>query len=85
MDSDFRRGKRVMKYRFEVIYQPEHFKKACDFLKNCDLDIGEVGIRESYKFTSEKDLSIETVKENFKKAFESCGCKVLQIEGGKIE
>lgn len=74
-----------MKYRFEVVYRTEYMKKASELLKKLDLDIGDVGIKECFVFTSKNDVPVSEVKEQIKKAFESCYIELLHIEGGKIE
>lgn len=74
-----------MKYRFEVIYQNKWVKQASEFLDKCDLGIGDVGVEEVMTFTSKKDLEISELKEIIKKAYQSCECQLLHIEGGKVE
>ncbi len=74
-----------MKYRFEIIYQSENIKEISDFLNRCDLNIGTIGVRETITFTSQKDLSLSDIKEKIKEAMQESGCKLLHIEGGKVE
>lgn len=74
-----------MKYRFEITYQNKYVKQASDFLRKCDLGIDAFGIKEIISFTSQKDIKISEIKEKIDQAYESCDCKILHIEGGKIE
>lgn len=74
-----------MKYRFEVIYRNKYMKEASRLLKTCDLDIGDVGIKETFTFTSKNDAPVQDVKEVIIKAFEDSELEILNIEGGKIE
>jgi len=73
-----------MKYRFDVIYQPKYFAEASKLMRTMDLDIGEVGIKETVVFEA-NDMDINKIKETLTKAFESGGLGVLHIEGGKVE
>lgn len=73
------------KYRFKIIWQDKYMNKASEFMKKCDLDVGEVGIVETFTFSCEKDIAITELKEKLKFALESCDMNVLHIEGGKIE
>ncbi len=74
-----------MKYRFDVVHRSKYMKTANEFLKSCDIDIGEIGIRESFAFSSDTDKSIEEIKADIRKAFELCEMELLHIEGGKVE
>ena len=74
-----------MKYRFEVIYQNKCIKEASRLMKTLDFDIGDVGIKQSFTFTSQKDTPICEIKQHIKKAFEYSELEIINIEGGKIE
>jgi hypothetical protein len=74
-----------MKYAFEVIYTTKQLRQVNDFLKSCDLDIGEAGVRERFSFTSKNDLTIDTIKQKLTEALRMCDYEPLHIEGGKIE
>lgn len=73
-----------MKYRFQITYQPEYYKKASEWMRKLDLDVGEVGLQEAITFTAD-DQEVSIIKEKLKLAFESQNLTVLHIEGGKIE
>ena len=75
----------MIKYRFEITYQNKWVIQASEFISKLDLGIDGFGIKETATFSSKKDLSIQTIKDTFHKAYESCECKILHIEGGKIE
>jgi hypothetical protein len=75
----------MYKYRFEIIYATENMVKASEFLKSCDLDIGEVGFPIKIEFQSKTDSSIDKLKEYLKEAFHYDKFKVLHIEGGRVE
>lgn len=60
-------------------------KEAARLLKTMDLDMGDVGIKEVFTFTSQDNPSVSKVKEEIKKAFDSSDLELLHIEGGKIE
>lgn len=74
-----------MKYRFEIIYQTKWIKQASDFMSKCDLGVGEIGIKETITFQSQKDLIISDIKEKINQAMNESECKLLHIEGGKVE
>lgn len=74
-----------MKYIFEVIYRNELMKKVSDFMKQLDLDIGEIGVKEVFSFTTQKDLTVQQIKEKLKEIFEYSDLELLKIEGGKVE
>ncbi len=46
----------MYKYRFDIIWQSKHMKAVSDFLQKCDLGTGQIGIKESFEFRSEKDM-----------------------------
>ena len=73
------------KYKFTVVYATKEMQKACEFMKKLDLDIGEVGIQQSFSFSSERNIEIPALKELISHSFESDCYKILHIEGGKIE
>jgi hypothetical protein len=74
-----------MKCRLEVIYRGKELKQVSKFMRNLDLDMGEIGIEEVFTFTCKKDASIELIKDTLKKGFELFGMEILQIKGGIIE
>jgi len=74
-----------MKYRFEVIYQNKYMKQSNEFLKTCDINIGDIGIKEVFTFTTNTPKSIQEIKEDIKRCFDLCEMELLNIEGGKVE
>ena len=74
-----------MKYRFEIIYQPLHFKQASALMRKLDLDIGEVGIHETFLFTTKENIEVSIIKEKLLEVFKLSGLELLNIEGGKVE
>lgn len=74
-----------MKYRFEVAYQTKIMQKMNALLQS--LDIGEKAFCTVHdiEFSSEKKLEIAAVKVLIALAYESDGCVILRIEGGKVE
>lgn len=74
-----------MKYKFEIVAQNKYVRKASDLLDKWDLGVGDIAFKEIMTFESKKDLEISEIKELIKQAYESCECKLLHIEGGKIE
>jgi hypothetical protein len=75
-----------MKYRFKVWYIPPVFEKANEFMRNFDLwkDGEGACISEVIEFKAD-DTPISTLKEHLKNALEYSDCKVIKIEGGKVE
>ncbi len=74
-----------MKYRFEVVYRNQSMKKASEFLKYCDIDLGDIGIKEVFTFTSNSGKSISQIKEDLRKSFELCDLELMHVEGGTVE
>lgn len=74
-----------MKYRFKIIYQTLQLKKVSSFMKQLDLNTGDIGIEEEFEFFTYKDYEIPKLKEALVSAFEACDMEILRIEGGKIE
>lgn len=60
-------------------------KKSSEFLKSCDMDIGDIGIKEVFTFISNSGKSIAEFKEDLRKAFELCDLELIYVEGGAIE
>jgi hypothetical protein len=73
-----------MKYRFQITYQPEYFKKASELLRKLDLSMDEVALQEVITFTAD-DKEVSFIKEKLRQAFENGNLTVLHMEGGKIE
>ena len=73
-----------MKYRFQITYQPEYFKKASELMRKLDLDVDEVALKEVITFTAD-NKEVSFFKEKLKEAFESGNMTILHIEGGKVE
>ncbi len=73
------------KYRFEVVYCPDYMQRAVKWMNHLDVDMEGTGLQTVIEFSSSKDLAIDEVKKNLISAFESEKCKVMRIEGGKIE
>ena len=73
-------------YRFEIIYQSPLMKQVSDFMKKLDLGEQEFCIRETIHFQySKEEKPVAYFKDLIKQALEACDCKLLDIEGGKIE
>ena len=73
-----------VKYRFTLTYQTKYFKRASELMKKLDLDIGEMGIEETFEFKCD-EKPIDIIKGNLKNSFECAEMTILEIEGGKIE
>jgi hypothetical protein len=73
-----------MKYRFEILYQPPHYKKACELMRKMDFPDFEAGIMEVMTFTAD-DIDVKHVKASIIAAFNESNLTVLNIEGGKVE
>lgn len=74
-----------MKYRFEVTYQPKYLREACKLMNRLDFPDFCVGLQTAFTFTSQKDLTIQQVKECIRIAFGSDDCTILHMEGGVVE
>lgn len=74
-----------MKYRFEIIYQTKWIKEAGEFFKKCDLGFNDMGLKEIITCNSKNDLNVIEMKELIKNAYEYAECRLLHIEGGKVE
>lgn len=68
-----------MKYRVDLVYRNKYMKQASEFLKKCDMDIGDVGIKETFTFSSQKCPTIEKVKEEVLKSFDGSDLEILDI------
>lgn len=77
--------KKMIKYRFTILYQNKNMRIASDFMKNCDMNIGEICTEETYELTAEKERDVGFLKILLQQAFEYAECKILKIEGGKYE
>jgi hypothetical protein len=75
----------MIKYRFEAFLQDKIVKKVCEYMRKIDLEMGEVGCRAIFSFTSERDVPLDAMKEILTQAIEECEVTVVRIEGGKIE
>ncbi len=60
-------------------------KEVSDFLQKCDLGTGQIGIKESFEFRSEKDMTTDFIKEKFNQVCEEIEYTLIHIEGGKVE
>lgn len=73
------------RYRFKIFYANKHLQDISKMMSKLDLGFDGMAIEETITFSSEKDNEISKLKEVIKAAFESCGCIVMHLEGGKIE
>jgi hypothetical protein len=73
------------KYRFTIKYQTERCRDVSEFMRCCDLDIGNIYLKEDYYFKSDRDIPIGQFKSFLTKGFESLNHNIIDIEGGKIE
>lgn len=74
-----------VKYRFEILYQNKSMKQVSEFMRKCDLDLGDICINETYEMTTSKERDIQEIKGLLYQAFEAAECEILKIEGGKVE
>ena len=74
-----------MKYKFEVTYIPAPLLKANEKMNELDPDFGGAAMVTTIDISHNDDLDVDTVKQNIIWAFQSDGCKVIKIEGGKVE
>ena len=74
-----------MKYRFEVHYMNKILKKVSDLMNKLDLGCNLYCLKEIMTFTSEKNISIQQLKNTIIEGYQSCDCDVIHIEGGSVE
>jgi len=74
-----------MKYRFEIFYANKYLQQVSDYMSKLDLGMDGMAIKEIMTFESKKDLNIKQIKELIIQGYEQCECKVINIEGGKVE
>ncbi len=74
------------KYRFEVYYSSPNMQKVSDFLAKCDLNTGELALKDVITFnTTSTHITTNQYIAYLKECLESCSYKVFSIEGGKVE
>ena len=74
-----------MKYRFEIYYANKNMQAVSNLMCRLDLGMEAIVTRHDIIFTAQNDIPIEKLKETITEGYESQGCKVYSIEGGKIE
>lgn len=74
-----------MKYRFEVSYANKNMLQVSEFMKACDMPIGDLFTKQIAEIEHKEDKSIAYMKDLLTKAYESCGCKVYKIYYEKAE
>lgn len=67
------------------MYQNLALADVCKFMRRCDMNVGDICIKEVFVFTASKEIPIDEIKDNFMKGFKESGCDIFSIEGGKIE
>jgi hypothetical protein len=74
-----------MKYKFEVTYIPAPLAKANEKMNELFDEAGQAALVTTIEISHNEDLEVDVVKQNITWAFQSDGCKVIKIEGGKVE
>ena len=73
------------KYRFTITYQNKNCIDVGNFMRCLDVSIGDFCVKEVFEFTTKKDEPVQKIKDLFEKAFSTYDCKIVTMEGGKIE
>jgi len=74
-----------MIYKFEITYIPPFLIKINEQLSECFSENVQSALVTTLRLAHNEDYGINIVKKNIIWAFEYEGCKVIKIEGGKIE
>jgi hypothetical protein len=75
-----------IRYRFEISYQTERLKMVNDFMNRCDLNIGDLCMKDVICFSySKEEKPIEYFKDLIKQSVELAGGRLVHVEGGKVE
>lgn len=75
----------IMNYRFEITYADKKLIDISKLMSKLDLGMRCVCTKEIITFSSVNDLNIIDIKNIITEGYESCGCEIYKIAGGKIE
>lgn len=67
------------------MYANALMQNVTKLMKQLDLGMDGIAVKDVITFTSVNDLPIADVKNLLIQAYESDGCKILEIMGGKLE
>ena len=73
-----------MKYRFMITYQTDRLKRVSEIMSKLDFGFNEIFYEEEWRFEG-KDTDVATFKQTLIDIFAQVDCRIVHIEGGKIE
>ena len=69
-----------MRYRVDLVYRNKYIKEVNVLMNKLDLDVGEIGIKQAFTFTSNANKPVDVFRKAIIQAFESQELEILDLQ-----